>query len=304
MSMNRKVTRGGLSEQRTAYLFIAPFVAGFLFFQLVPMASAFLVSLLDMNSLKALSNLDQLEFDGFGNFARFFTDDLAMAGFLKSFQYTLVYVPALIGLSLLLAAALNRSFRLRNPIRTMMFMPYVSNIMAIAIVMAVIFEPFDGPINALLRMLGWERPPMWMAGLHTVIPTVAVIAAWHGMAFYIIVYLVALRNVPKDLYEAAEIDGAGRVARFVRVTLPLISPTTFMLVITAIINSFQNFAVIKTMTGGGPGNASRVAAINIYDEAFAYGRYSYATAQAVLLFAIILLITVIQWRGQKRWVHY
>jgi multiple sugar transport system permease protein len=119
-----------------------------------------------------------------------------------------------------------------------------------------------------------------------------------------IVYMAAIKNVPRELYESAEVDGASKLRQFFRITLPMISPTVFAMVVTSTISSFQNYALVRTMTNGGPGDASRVAVINIYEQAFEFNRFGYASAQAILMLLVIMLITVAQWGAQKRWVHY
>lgn len=286
-------------EAKAGILFILPFLAGFLIFNLFPLLYAFYISMVDYNTLKPSYN-----FIGFDNFVRIFHDNIAIKAYWNSFLYTLIYVPVLIVLSFLLAILLNRKFFLRPVSRTMILIPYVANVVAIAMVFSVILDPYDGPVNTLLHLIGIENPPMWLGGVSTALPTIALINVWQSLSFQTIVFLAALQGVPGELYEAADLDGAGWWQRVRNVTIPLVSPTTFFLVITSIIGSFQNYASVRALTNGGPGVASRVISLNIYEEAFTYNRYSYAAAQAILLFAVILVITIIQWKGQKRWVHY
>lgn len=286
-------------EARAGLLFVLPFFIGFLTFNIFPLIYALLISFVDYNTLKPSFN-----FIGFDNFIRIFHDKIALSAYYKSFMYTLVYVPGVIILSFLLANLLNRKFYLRPVSRTMILVPYVANVIAIAMVWSIVLDPYDGPINTLLNLVGIDNPPMWLGGISTSLPTIALINVWQNIAFQTIVFLAALQGVPKELYEAAELDGAGRWRRLKNVTIPLVSPTTFFLVITSIINSFQNYASVRALTNGGPGISSRVISLNIYEEAFTYNRYSYAAAQAIILFIIILIVTIIQWKGQKKWVHY
>jgi multiple sugar transport system permease protein len=183
-------------------------------------------------------------------------------------------------------------------------MPYVSNIAAIALVWAILFDYRDGPINVLLRGLGMTNPPMWLMGVNTVIPSIVIILVWQGMGFNMITYLAALNGIPEELNEAAIIDGAGARKRFINITLPVISPTTFFLLISTIIWSFQNFAPIQVLTKGGPGEASTTFSIRIIQLTFDHQRVAYATSLSIYMLIIILIITVIQWKGQKRWVNY
>ncbi|URN96703.1 MAG: sugar ABC transporter permease [Candidatus Pristimantibacillus lignocellulolyticus] len=296
MTSIREMMKSG--EAKAGLLFILPFLLGFIIFNLFPLIYAFYISMVDYNTLKPSYN-----FIGFDNFVRIFNDNIAIKAYWNSFLYTLVYVPVLIVLSFFLAMLLNRKFFLRPVSRTMILIPYVANVVAIAMVFSVILDPYDGPVNAFLQMIGIETPPMWLAGIGTALPTIALINVWQSLSFQTIVYLAALQGVPNELYEAADLDGAGKWRKMLNVTLPIVSPTTFFLVITSIIGSFQNYASVRALTNGGPGVASRVISLNIYEEAFTYNRYSYAAAQAILLFAVILVITIIQWKGQKRWVH-
>jgi len=210
----------------------------------------------------------------------------------------------MISISLLMAILMNNSFYLRRFTRSLILMPYVSNVAAIAIVWSIILNPFDGPVNFILRGLGLRNLPMWLAGVRTALTVSALIYTWQNLAFQTIVFLAAIQEVPAELNEAGHIDGANAWQRFAHITFPGISPTTFFLVISTIIGSTQNFAIIQNLTGGGPGTATEVAAINIYNLAFKYNKYSVASAQSVLLFLVLLAITILQWRGEKKWVNY
>lgn len=288
-------------EQQLGYLFILPFAVGFLIFHATPALISFIISATNM---RFLSNLGNLKFVGLSNFIELFQDAEVMAALGRSFLYSLMYVPIIVLAGLLLAVLVNCRIYARGAIRTALFMPYISNMVAIAIVWSVMLDYRDGPINQLLRSLGCKNPPMWLMGEHTALLTIVLIAAWQGVGLYMVTYLAALQNVPQDLYEAATLDGAGSLGKFLHITVPLISPTTFFLLITAIIGSFQNFGIIQVLTKGGPGDASTTMAISVYNASFEQYRMGYATAQAVVLFVIILLFTVIQWQGQKRWVTY
>lgn len=291
-------------EIRAAFFFVTPFLLGFLVFDAFPMVSAVGMSLLNLNALSGLSDPSKLAFVGLDNYLKVFGDPLALASFGRSFVFTGLYVPALnlgaIGLALLIT----RAFWGKTFVRTLIFTPYVTNIVAVAILWGLLLNPFGGVVNELLKVLGVAEPPLWLYGLETSLPTLAFISVWKDVAFPMVVYMAAINNVSPELYEAAEVDGASKLRQFFSITLPMISPTIFAMVVTSIINSFQNYALVRTMTNGGPGDASRVAVLNIYEQAFDYNRFGYASAQAILMFLVILLITVIQWRGQKKWVHY
>ncbi|GHI00042.1 carbohydrate ABC transporter permease [Neobacillus kokaensis] len=288
-------------EKGAAVLFILPFLIGFLTFNIFPIIYSFVISFMDYNTLKPLS---EANFIGFENYIHLLRDKIAMSAFLNSFYYTLIYVPGVLIFSFLLAMLLNRAFALRGITRTMILIPYVANVVAVAIVWSILLNPYDGPINQILIKIGIENPPLWLNGIKTALPTIAIINVWQNLAFQTIVFLAALQGVDRSLYEAAEVDGASVWRKMINVTLPSISPTTFFLLITSIIGSFQNYATVRMLTNGGPGNASRVISLNIYEEAFSLNHYSYASAQAIVLFIIVLVITIFQWKEQKRWVHY
>jgi multiple sugar transport system permease protein len=295
--------RSSLREGRTALLFVAPFFLGFVVFNLLPMLYSLFLSLVNFNSF---TEVKTDEFYGVRNYARAFADRLAMASFGRSFYFSFVYVVGIIALSFLTALLLNHRLFWRTASRTMIYMPYVANVVAIGIVWAIVLNPFQGPINTLLKLLGVPeaRLPQWLTGVRSALPTIAGIKVWQNLAFQTIVFLAALQDVPRELYECAEIDGATGWRKLVRITLPLISPTTFFLVVVTIIGSFNSLALVKSLTNGGPGSASRIITLFIYEQAAKYSYYSYANALACLLFLFILVVTLLQWKAQKRWVHY
>jgi len=302
-STKARRTRLSLREERTALLFIAPFILGFLVLNFLPLFYSIFLSLVNFNELGARRTN---EFIGLKNYARIFGDRLALAAYVRSFYFTAIYVGGIIILSLFLALLLNRSLYLRVPCRTMIYMPYVANVIAVSMVWAIVLNPFEGPVNALLKLFGVaeESLPMWLLGVKSALPTVAAIKIWRNLAFQTIVFLAALQEVPRELYECAEIDGAGWWKKFYRITLPMISPTMFFLVVVTIIGSFKSLALVKGLTGGGPGSATRIITLFVYEQAIRYSYYSYANALACLLFVFILIITLLQWKAQKLWVHY
>lgn len=287
-------------EGRAALIFILPFLIGFAIFNIIPFVYALVISFMDYNTLKDISTI---KFLGFDNYVKFFNDPIALKAVVKSFTYTAIYVPGLLISSFFVAILFNRQFFMRKLSRTMILIPYVANVVAIAMVWSIILDPYDGPVNTILSGLGFD-PPMWLGGTSTALPTIAIISIWLNFSFQTIVYLAALQEVPSELYEAAELDGANAIQRIFKITVPLVSPTTFFLMVTSIIGSFQNYAIVRMLTNGGPGISSRVLSLNIYEEAFSYNKFSYASAQSMVQFAVILVFTIILVRGQKKWVHY
>lgn len=289
-------------EEITGYLFITPFLVGFIVFQGIPFISAVLIS---MTNIRFSTNFSNIRFIGLDNFLRLFNDQTFIQSFGRTLFYSALYVPSVMIFGLLLACLVNGKIFARNFIRTSIFMPYVSNMVAISIIWALLLDYKDGPVNTFLKYIGVEKLPMWLVGnMFEVIPTIVMIVCWQAIGFYMITFLAALQGIPSSLLEAADLDGASRFQKFIHVTLPIISPTTFFLLINAILSSFHNFGIIRVLTKGGPGNSSWVLSINIYEEAFNYSRIAYATSQSMVLLLLILAITLFQWKSQKKWVNY
>lgn len=288
-------------ESVTGYLFILPYSIGFLLFQGLPFFLSFIISL---TNLRYVSKLDEVRFVGIDNFTAMIHDKSVIEAMLTSLKYCLMYVPLTMMLALLFALILNQKVYARNFLRTLLFMPYVSNIVAVSVIFSILLSPTNGLVNTFLRSLGVENPPMWLLGTETALPTVVMIACWQQMGMQMVIYLAALQDVPRELTESAEIDGANAWQRFSKIILPVISPTTFFLTITTIIGSLKNFSIIQTLTEGGPGSSTSVLPVSIVRTAFGSFRLGYASAQGMVLFAFVMLITVIQWRGQKKWVNY
>lgn len=183
-------------------------------------------------------------------------------------------------------------------------MPYISSVVAIAVVWQVLFHPSAGPINQVLKSLGIENPPLWITNPNFALISIMIIQIWISIGFNMIIYLAGLQSIPRDLYEAADIDGANAWVKFRNITLPLISPTSFFLFITGIISTFKVFDLIAVLTKGGPMNSTSMIVWNLYDTAFVNLKIGYASAMAVVLFIVVFGITVFQWIGQKKWVNY
>lgn len=296
--------RGGTMRRSTrenisGYLFITPYLIGFLLFQGIPFLMAFI---LGFTNIKYISRLEEASFIGFANFERMFNDPEVMAALGRSGLYTLMYVPLIMILGFTFAYLINQKIYARGVIRTMLFIPYVSNIMAVSVVFKLLLSP-QGPVMSLVNALGIDMmPPLY--NLNGALFTVVIVAVWSGLGLNMITFLAALQNVPAELLEAAEIDGAGRFSRIRNVVMPSIAPTSFFLIISSLITSLQNFTIIQALTEGGPGQATTVLSVSIVRTAFTKYQTAYASAQAIILFVIVLIITLIQWRGQRKWVTY
>lgn len=294
-----KTSKAQKAENRYGWLFISPYLIFFMVFTGIPFFIAIIMSFLNV---KYINRLDNLKFEGIQNFIKIFQDKEIVESLLRTFKYSLVYVPLIMILGFMLAFILNKGIHMKNTIRSMVFLPYVSNMVAVAIIFKVLLGN-NSPILEVLRNMGFN-PPLLLQHLKLALPTVAMISVWKGVGLNMVVYLGALQEVPSELIEAAQIDGATKWQRIRKVIIPMISPTTFFLVISSIIGSFQNFTCIQALTEGGPGQATTVMSVNIIRTAFTKFETSLASAMALIMFVIVMLVTLIQWRGQKKWVNY
>ena len=207
--------------------------------------------------------------------------------------------------ALSLALALNSCIPLFLKViyRTIFFFPVLTSGAVIAIVWQYLFNTDLGVINWLLVQIGLPRVP-WLISSNWVRPAVILSTVWNGVGFNMVLLLAGLRGIPRPLYEAAEIDGAGRIASFRHITLPLLSPTLFFVIVKGLIGVFQLFEQPYMLTQGGPGDASRTVVIYLYETAFKSLRLGYASAIGTVLFVIIMAITIVQFKASQRWVFY
>ena len=294
-----KRTKHSKREQRefwTGILFILPGLMGFFVFILIPVIISVILSFCKWDFLQGLS---AIQFYGFGNYKKLFTDSWFLESYRNNIMFTLITVPSLTVLGLITAEILNRYILGKAAVRVMFFIPYIASVVAVCAVWQVLFHPSFGPINAFLHSIGMENPPKWLADLKWSLPSVMIIYVWQNVGYYAVVFLAGLKGISKELYEAAAIDGAGPVRQFFSVTVPLIRPTTFFLVTMGIIGSFKVFDHISVLTQGGPGSSSSVMAYYVYRKAFEDYEMGYANALAWALFVLIVAVTLIQFRLQK-----
>ena len=280
-----------------AILFLAPSLTGLLVFTILPIISSFFLAFTDWDLLTSP------KFVGFQNFIEMFQDPILWISLWNSVKYALMMIPGSTAMALLLALALNREFVGIKLIRLFFMLPGVVSLVAVAMVWRWIYNEQYGLLNTALRFFGVE-PVAWLTNEATVLPAIVIMLIWAGMGFDAVIYLAALRNIPKHLYEAAELDGANSWQRFWKITFPLLTPVHFYNLIIGLIGSFQVFDVIYIMTKGGPGFASRVYAYHLYLEAFQRFHMGYAASMAWFLFLIIFVITIVQWRVLGRRVEY
>ena len=212
-------------------------------------------------------------------------------------------MPVTLLLALGLAALMNRKLRGISVLRAIYFFPVTASIVAVSLLWAWMYTPDFGIINYLLSLLGLPKVN-WLVDPTLAMPSVIIMSVWRGLGFNIVVFLAGLQSIPRDLYEAAELDGAGGWNQFRDITVPLLTPTIFFAAIMALIASFQVFEQTYIMTQGGPGNATLTLVYQIFLNGFTYLRMGYASALSFVLFAILFVITIVQVRLQTRWVHY
>jgi multiple sugar transport system permease protein len=243
-------------------------------------------------------------FIGLRNFARMLTDPKFSHSLQVTLLYTAITVPITIVLSLFIATLLTTNIRLTATFRSIFFFPYIASIVAVAIVWQFLYHADLGPINEFLRSIGIADPPRWTSSKDTAIYAVAIMNTWRSVGYYMVLFIAGIVGIPPTLYEAGAIDGTNTWQKFWHITLPMLSPTTFFVVIISIINSFQSFTPIFVMTGGGPGTATQVLVFRIYEEAFVLSGFGYASAMAMALFLIVLVFTIFQFRWQEKNVAY
>ncbi|NOU69359.1 ABC transporter permease subunit [Paenibacillus sp. LMG 31461] len=294
-----KVKSKALRRNRlTGYTFLLPNILGFLIFICLPVCASFLMSFTEWNGF------GEIKWAGISNYTHLWRDETFRISLFNSLIMTAVSVPVTLFLAILAAVALNKGLRGVKIFRTAIFLPHITATIAVAVVWQLLYNPTMGPINGILRSIGIDNPPMWLASTQWALVSVIIVSIWHSIGYYMVLYLAGLQGIPKDLYEAAEIDGAGKVAQFRKITVPMLSPVIFFTVIMGIINSFKVFDLVFVLTKGGPGRSTHMLVYDIYYTAFQRFEYGYASAMAYVLFTIILIITLIQFRGQKRWVNY
>lgn len=288
------------NETIAGFLFIGPMLIGVTVLTLIPIIATFLLSLADWNFIAGIKDIKWV---GLDNFERLFEDE----AFLKSLRNNAVFllaVPIYLAISMFLAIVIDKHVYMKSYFKVAYFMPYISSIVAVAIVWQVLFNPSAGPVNQALMALGIENPPKWIADPKYALPSLMMISIWISIGFNMIVYIAGLQSIPRDLYEAADIDGAGTWSKFKSITFPQLSSTTFFLLITGIISTFKVFELIAVLTKGGPLNSTTMIVWQLYDTAFVNLKIGYASSMAVVLFFCVFTITLLQWIGQKKWVNY
>ncbi|KQR17062.1 carbohydrate ABC transporter permease [Cellulomonas sp. Leaf334] len=287
---NRRLHR---TEHRWALAFVAAPIIGFLLFTLYPIGFAVYASLTSWNGLGPMT------FVGLDNYVTLFGDEYFRISLYNTFFY-MIGIPIGLALSLLLALALNRKIPGRTAFRTIYYVPVISSLAAIAIVWQFAYNGDFGLINQVLAWFGIEGPD-WLQDTATVKPAIIIMAIWKGLGYSMLLYLAAIQGVPASLHEAAALDGANAFQRLRNITLPMVRPVTFFLVVTNIIAGSQIFTEINIMTpAGGPEFSSASIVWYIVRKAFKYQQMGYATAMSIVLGILVFVITFIQFRLNRR----
>ncbi|MGN9911503.1 carbohydrate ABC transporter permease [Phytohabitans sp. LJ34] len=274
--------------------FILPNFVGFAALTLVPVVALFYLAFTNWNVFGVA------DWTGTANFRRMWNDASFWTALRNTLYYTVFHIPLTMAAALGLALLLNRKLRGVAFFRTVAFFPYITSIVAIAVVWNQLFSPEYGPVNAFLRAVGVDTPPGWTTSADWSMPAVILVGTWRYMGYYMLLFLAGLQTIPAQLYEAAEIDGATPWQRFVNVTLPGLRHTTFFVTVILTIESFKVFDLILVMTQGGPGQSTLVLSQYIYQKGFVENQFGYASAVSIVLFAICFGVTAIQFLVNRR----
>jgi multiple sugar transport system permease protein len=290
--------RGRRGDGKAATGFMAPSMLGLLAFTAFPIVASLIIGFYNWPVIGSHT------FIGLKNYENLLTSKEFHTAILNTFVFVLLYVPVNIVISLGLAVWIgSKAIRFRGLYRTIFFIPAVTPVVANAAIFSLILSP-NGLIDSLMQTWFGVQAPNFLGSKTWAMPAVVMLSIWQGFGYNMLVFSAALDAVPTSLTEAAAIDGAGTVARFFRIVLPLITPSIFFAVVLTLISSFQVFTQAYVLTGGGPGNATTTMVVYLYEQGFQFYKMGLASAVAWVLFIIILVITVFQFIGQKRWVHY
>lgn len=284
-------------ETITFYLCISPWLLGFLLFVLWPMVSSLVLSFTRWDLLSSV------KFVGLRNYQKMLGGDPLVAQALKvTAVYTSVYVPIDLVGGLVLALLMNQKLRFVNVFRTIYYLPSVLPAVAFVVLWMWILHPDVGLINTVLAYVGIQGP-RWLADPDWALPALLMMSLW-GLGRSMVIYLASLKGIPRHLYEAAAIDGAGAWQSFWRITLPMLTPTIFFNLVLSVISTFQTFTSAFVATDGGPLDATLFYVLYIFRQAFQFFNMGYASALAWVLFLVILALTLLIVRSSGRWVYY
>ena len=282
-------------EALTGWLFVSPALIGFGIFTFGAILYSLYLSFTDYDMFGTP------EWVGLENYIKAFTnDEYFYQYFGNTFYFAIVLVPVVLVISLFLAILINKKVgRLTKAYRVALFLPSITSTVAVSMVWLWIFNPDMGILNNFLTAIGFHNPPMWLSDPEWSKPALIIMRVWQMSGYYMLLFLAGLQTIPETLYEAAEVDGASSWQRFTRITVPMLSNTTFVVVILLIIESFNMFESIFVMTEGGPLGSTSTIMYYIYEQGFMSYNMGYASALAWIFFALILVFTLIQFRFRR-----
>ncbi|MFD0670718.1 carbohydrate ABC transporter permease [Cohnella sp. GCM10027633] len=286
-------------------LFLLPSLIGLVTFSAIPIVYSFVISLTDWNGLNAWNlAAGTPNFVGFDNFASILNGEEFWRVFKNTAYFIVLYIPLILVFSILAAVLLNNAYRGIGAYRVLFFIPVLTSWVAGALIWKWLLSDDYGPVNEILSFVGIDGPA-WLQDRNWAMPGIVFASIWKDMGFFALIMLGGLQGINPEYYEAAQIDGASLYKRFLRITLPLLSPILFFVIVICIINSFQLFPQVMIMTqDAGPYGSTQAMVERIYKYAFKYYKMGYASSFSWILFVIIFVFTAIQMRLQRKWVHY
>lgn len=285
------------SNELAAAAFLAPNILGFIAMTIIPIIVSFYLSFTQWDLINSPLWV------GLGNFKTMFADARFWQSIWNTLYFTIGTVPVGLALALFFAILLNEKIRGIYIFRTIFFLPVISSTVAVALLWRWLYADNIGLFSYLFNLVGFNAPH-FITSTKWAMSSVIVMSIWKGLGYNIVLLLAGLQSIPRNYYEAAEIDGANSMKKFLHVTLPMVSPTLFFALVMSIISSFQIFDQTFVLTRGGPANATTTIVYYIYQQGFEVMKMGYACSMALILFILILIITLIQWRMQKEWVNY
>jgi len=293
----------------TALPYLLPSLAGMAVFSALPIAVSLCISLTGWSGMTRVSifhgfsTFVKENFIGIKNYIDIVKDGEIWSVLGHNAYFLILYMPLMVIMSLIVALLTGSKHRGVGAIRVIYYIPVLTSWVAGALIWRWVLSTQYGPINAILEMVGIQGPA-WLQSKVWAMPAIVLASVWKDMGFYGMIFMGGLQGISPEYYEAAQIDGANSWQRFLKITLPLLSPTTFYVVMLSLINAFQIFPQVMVMTNAGPNGATQVMVERIYTYAFSFGKMGYASAYSWILFVIIFVITIFQNFMQRKWVHY
>jgi ABC-type sugar transport system permease subunit len=288
----RMTKQKSIHVDKVAYLMIAPYYIFLILFILLPIVINAALSFTDYN-------LNTMHFVGLANYSRMLRDPILQRSVLNTFLYTIITLTLTVGLGLMVSILITKTGKLISTIRTVVFMPYVISMASASMIWLWIYEPGYGLLNSIITLFGGTAKD-WVYDINLALGCVVAVTVWKFLGYNMVIYTAGLMNIPGQLYEAAMIDGANAWVQFVHVTLPMLRPTTFFLMVTGFINNFNVFEQVKILTNGGPVNSTTTIMHQIYNRGFIDYQFGYAAAITMILMIVVSIITALNFRYGSR----